>query len=309
MEELEQRLRIALREVDRFPVPQLDPAALAARASGPRPRKRLWAWLVAAVAAVAVAVSGAVVVSTARPMASVTVQIGRGTADPVVGLDAEVATQLFLMSQDMLAAGEGEPAQAPTTGSGFSGLLVVAGDAARPRLWILPDVVYVEEPSGWQRLADANGTFYAKVWDAVAPQLTPADRDALPDTRPAIPRTTAAVPPQVGVTGVWQLAEPESVSPTSTSLKLKVTRLECASGHTGRILKPVVSLGTNDIVIRTDVADRHSRADTCQGNDSVTVTVDLSEPVGDRALIDAACLAGEAVRGRQCAQGAVRWRP
>lgn len=309
MDELEQRLRTTLHAADSMAVPELDPSTLVARASAKRPRSRLWSWLVAVVAAVALAVSGAVAVSTARAGVTVTVQFGDGSSDPVVGLDGQVATDLFAMVEDRRAAGEAVPSDAPAAGQGFSGFRVVASDAAKPEVVVLPDVVYVRQTSGWHRIADASGTYYARLWDVVVPQLSESDRDRLPATNPAIPRTSAAIPPQVGVTGVWELADPSRVSPASTSLKLKVTRMECASGHTGRILEPVVSYGASDIVIRTDVAQRRSTADTCQSNDWVTVTLALAEPVGDRQLIDAACLAGDAVRTSFCAAGAARWRP
>ncbi len=95
----------------------------------------------------------------------------------------------------------------------------------------------------------------------------------------------------------------------TTSLVLRVTRLECSGGKTGDLLEPVVSSGDNEIIIRTDAAPLGGGNHTCPGNDSVEVTVILPEPVGDRSLVDAACLQGEAVRTSFCATGAVRWTP
>ncbi len=309
MDELEQRLRSTLRAVDDLEVSQLDPTTLAARASVRKPRRRLWAWFVAGAAAVAIGASGAVAISTARPSATVTVQLGDGTA-PVVTLDQQLGTELFLMVDDQLAAGEGQAAAPPATGSGFGGFLVEASDPARPRLLVFPLEVYVGGASGWQRLADSSETFYTRIWDAVTSHLTEQQRDQLPATSPAIPRTDATVPPQVGVAAVWKLADSGTVAPTSTTLKLKVTRAACAAGRTGKLLAPVVSVGATDVVIRVDAAPlgQHG-ATTCPYNDWVSVTVELGQPLGNRTLLDAACLTGDAARTQDCAAGAIRWRP
>ena len=71
----------------------------------------------------------------------------------------------------------------------------------------------------------------------------------------------------------------------------------------------MVSTSTDDIVVRTDAVANPPGMYNCLGNDSVAVTVTLSEPIGDRTLIDAACLAGDAVRTSSCQTGAIRWTP
>ena len=71
----------------------------------------------------------------------------------------------------------------------------------------------------------------------------------------------------------------------------------------------MVSLGDKEVVIRIDAKVRPAGASTCQSNDPVRVRVTLSEPLGNRRLVDAACLAGAAVRTAACADGAVRWKP
>lgn len=65
----------------------------------------------------------------------------------------------------------------------------------------------------------------------------------------------------------------------------------------------------DQIVIAAFVAPLPADAYNCPGNDSVTVTVQLSEPVGRRQLIDGACLEGEAVITSFCSDGAMRWSP
>jgi hypothetical protein len=47
----------------------------------------------------------------------------------------------------------------------------------------------------------------------------------------------------------------------------------------------------------------------CQGNDSVSVGVDLDEPVGQRSLVDGTCHGGEAANTAICVDdGGVRWK-
>jgi hypothetical protein len=112
-----------------------------------------------------------------------------------------------------------------------------------------------------------------------------------------------------GSTGVWELLDAAKVGPDSTALRLGVTRLECAGGETGTVLEPDVQFERGRIVIRTDVEPLTGGAYECQGNNTVPVDVELSEPVGNRDLVDAACLGGEAVTTAFCADGPVRWGP
>lgn len=109
-----------------------------------------------------------------------------------------------------------------------------------------------------------------------------------------------------GETAVWELQS--TPSPESTSIDVGVTRLECASGVTGTVLGPRVTAEDDRIVITTPVADNRSDAAECQGNDVVPVTVELGEPIGDRMLVDGACLVTEAADTSFC-EDAVRWRP
>ncbi len=112
-----------------------------------------------------------------------------------------------------------------------------------------------------------------------------------------------------GSTGIWELLDAAEVGPDSTELRLGVTRLECAGGETGTVLEPDVQFERGRIVIRTDVEPLTGDAYDCQGNNTVPVVVELSEPVGNRDLVDAACLGGEAVTTAFCADGPVRWSP
>ena len=142
------------------------------------------------------------------------------------------------------------------------------------------------------------------------PQASPAPDHEARTAFSAIPDVTATIPPQVGAAATWTLADSERVTATSTTVTIEVTRAECSSGVTGAIAQPVVSLGIDDIIIRVDAEPLPgNEPQNCQGNDSVQMTVSLHEPIGDRALVDAACLKGPAVRTSFCETGATRWSP
>jgi hypothetical protein len=121
-------------------------------------------------------------------------------------------------------------------------------------------------------------------------------------------RDTRSSAPEMGDIGTWELLN-SSITSDSTVLQLGVTRLACASGVTGAVLDPVVQVQRERIVIRTDVKALSPGGYTCQGNNSVPVTVELDEPVGKRELVDAACLEGRAVNTAACMDKGVRWRP
>lgn len=127
---------------------------------------------------------------------------------------------------------------------------------------------------------------------------------------PEVPPADPADGPDAGATASWELLQPEKVGKDSTEITIGVTRLACASGVTGEVLEPVISYEDHRIVIRTDVAPLDDGGvQTCQGNDVVPVTIALAEPIGDRDLVDAACLAGDAVTTGVCVGSAVRWTP
>ena len=109
----------------------------------------------------------------------------------------------------------------------------------------------------------------------------------------------------MGAAATWTLVDSERVTATSTTVTIEVTRAECSSGVTGAIAQPVVSLGIDDIIIRVDAEPLPgNEPQNCQGNDSVQMTVSLHEPIGDRALVDAACL-----KARQSAPASAKPEP
>lgn len=345
MSDFEDRVRDALRPAASMPVPvaPLNPDELAKRAGNrPLPRASARIWLAAAAVIAVVAGVGLVAVyspgrgqgipavpiastpaatspsavtpnpsetgsSSAGPAAAtVEVLMFSGRPDPMATLNADVVDQLYAMLADHEAAGLLKPSDPPPTDNlGFRGLRVTPTDSSHPTLQILPTAVYLWR-AGNLRLDDPDQNFYNRVYDAIAPQLDPDVRAALPSGKPAIPTIGVSVPPQVGVAATWTPAQPESIDAHTVTFEVFATRLECASGKTGELLAPVVVMGDKEVVIRIDAKPRHSGADTCQSNNPVRVGITLTEPLGHRSLVDAACLSGEAVRTAACASGAVR---
>lgn len=335
MDELEQGFRDALSRADTetVPVRPLDPDEIAGRRASARPGGLRGVGRYLAIAAmVAVVIGGGFAVwalfgrgvpaepaapgGTAAPapadladtsVTRVVIDLYSGRENPVVRLDADTAEQLTLRVADHEAAGEFTSGGELPSGLGFRGFVIYPAGGADPWLRITPDAVYIEDSGAW--VADPSGSFYALVWDALRPSLAPEVLDELPDTNPAIPNVGAPVPPQQGSTATWELAHPDQVASDSTSLVLAVTQQECSGGRTGELMAPVVSASVDDVVIRVDAVPLPAGAYDCQGNDAVEVTVTLTEPVGIRHLVDAACLEGDAVRTASCASGAIRWSP
>lgn len=110
-----------------------------------------------------------------------------------------------------------------------------------------------------------------------------------------------------GDPATWQIAAAPEPAADGATLHLGVTRLGCASGRTGTVLEPEVTVEDDRVVINTPV-ERLSGNSTCQGNDTVPLEVELSTDSVGKDLVDAACLdGGEAAGTAACAAGAARW--
>jgi hypothetical protein len=108
-------------------------------------------------------------------------------------------------------------------------------------------------------------------------------------------------------TATWALVDGAAVTDQSTTLRVGVTGLGCSGGRTGTVLDPQVRVEADQILIRLDVTKLPDGAYDCPGNDTVSLEVMLNEPIGDREVVDAACLAGEAVGTTFCLNDGVRW--
>ena len=106
----------------------------------------------------------------------------------------------------------------------------------------------------------------------------------------------------------WQLAAPNEITPETREFTILVTRMSCASGHTGAVEKPVVQLKRDAIYIRVDAKPLGDGAYSCPGNDTTPLRVTLPEAVGERKLVDVACRYEPEVFREEClAPNPVRW--
>ena len=133
---------------------------------------------------------------------------------------------------------------------------------------------------------------------------------------PADATVPSPVPPSTserqdtGDAAVWVAAANQDLTTSSKSFTAQVTRLGCNGGVTGQVLKPSVQIGQSNIVVTFTVERRAAGAARCPSNDQVPYVVDIGEPIGNRKLLDGACLAdGEAKSTSFCVGGAVRWSP
>jgi hypothetical protein len=111
-----------------------------------------------------------------------------------------------------------------------------------------------------------------------------------------------------GETATWTIDPAQVVSPATTTLSVLVTRLGCASGVTGDVLEPVIITEADRVVITLSVVPLDPTLGyTCPTNDANSVRVQLNEPLGNRSLVDGACLGQSPERQTsQCETGAVR---
>lgn len=110
-----------------------------------------------------------------------------------------------------------------------------------------------------------------------------------------------------GDTAVWDVNPANPPAPSDTSVTAMVTRLGCSGGETGEVLEPEVSADDRRVVLTFSVEPLPEGEYTCPGNPAVPYVVELDEPVGDRELVDGACLSGDAASTSHCSDGAVRW--
>jgi len=105
---------------------------------------------------------------------------------------------------------------------------------------------------------------------------------------------------------VWSLAPDQNLDASSTEFTALVSRLGCNSGVTGEVSEPSVTFTGTTVSVSFTVP--HSSGGFCPGNDAVPVTVRLSEPLGDRDLVDGQCRSTRANSTLFCeSDHGVRW--
>jgi len=103
----------------------------------------------------------------------------------------------------------------------------------------------------------------------------------------------------------------DDVRRSSDSFTANVVRIGCAGGVTGHVQKPKVDVRESAIVVTFTVKPKIGGGD-CLRNPPAPYVVKLGERIGDRRLLDGACLAARRVHrpnGACQPDGAVRWAP
>lgn len=116
-------------------------------------------------------------------------------------------------------------------------------------------------------------------------------------------------PPRSRESAVWEVAERASIDATATTFTADVSRLACSSGVTGKVFAPSVDETATTVVVTFTVAPLGPGGQTCQSNNFVPYVVRLQAPLGDRLLVDGACLpGGDAKTTRLCRRDGVRYQ-
>jgi hypothetical protein len=138
-------------------------------------------------------------------------------------------------------------------------------------------------------------------------QFLIGDAIYIPDNG-ACPSTSASTNPpgEPGDVAVWTLKPDEIPAPEAQTFTVLVTRLGCNGGVTGDVYPPTVSISDDEIVVTFTV--EHSPGGRCPTNDQVPYVVDAGQPIGERRLVDGACLPdGDGVSTSFCSDGGVRY--
>lgn len=135
------------------------------------------------------------------------------------------------------------------------------------------------------------------------------DEVLLPTPSTPTPPAARAETPRSGDRAVWEVADGASIEASATAFTAHVARLACNSGVTGKVLDPSVEETATTVVVTFTVAPARPGAKTCQFNNTVPHVVRLEAPLGDRVLVDGACLPrGGARTTSLCSRDGVRYQ-
>lgn len=114
-----------------------------------------------------------------------------------------------------------------------------------------------------------------------------------------------------GAAAMWDVAAGQSVDAGTTTFVVTVMRVECNNGVTGTVNAPDIRTSDDEVVITFTVSpdEPGPGAAACPGNDGVAYEVRLPEAVGDRALVDGACVSTGAGDATACTRAAARRAP
>ena len=107
----------------------------------------------------------------------------------------------------------------------------------------------------------------------------------------------------------WNLAPDQALDARTTSFVANVSRVGCNSGETGSVNDPDITVEDDRIVIAFTVSPGEPGSATCPGNLPVAYEVELPEPIGDRELVDPACIGTSISDGDACTDSGIRYPP
>ena len=109
-----------------------------------------------------------------------------------------------------------------------------------------------------------------------------------PSTAPSIPPPTDPPAAEAGSATWWVDSQLIPLAPETTTIKGFVMETACASGQSpeGRVNEPVIQYTAESVTVTFTIAPPPGDAQDCQSNPEFPVEVTLSEPLGERALLD-----------------------
>lgn len=146
-------------------------------------------------------------------------------------------------------------------------------------------------PTGWYRVADTGSdVLFVARGTALVPWLQVAVFDSGAGwALRTYGACTLSVSYPDGIGGATWSLDPGSPAPSPDSRQIRALIVEtaCASGKSpeGRVLDPLIVYGVDSVLIGVAVLPRPGGQD-CQGNPEFPLTIVLSEPLGDRVLLD-----------------------
>jgi hypothetical protein len=178
-----------------------------------------------------------------------------------------------------------------------AGWWVVGLEHSEEELRAVQDEVTAREMGGWQDEAGAGDVYGAGSGtgplNRVTISIVDPDEDRLAELSEHYgadricfeierePTADDAVP------APWEPSPDADLTPGSTSIEVLVNEVSCASGESaaGRIAEPEITTTDAEVIVTLAVIPR-SGAQDCQGNPATPFTLELDEPLGDRALLD-----------------------
>jgi hypothetical protein len=105
---------------------------------------------------------------------------------------------------------------------------------------------------------------------------------------------------ETGDEAVWQMNPFEPPPRDGSTFRASVTRVGCNGGVTGRVLPPSIEKTAEVVTVTFSVEKIGAGAHTCPGGPPVPYDVDIGEPIGNRSLVDGACVNGSAASMSLC---------